>query len=157
MLIPLFSYYDSEQGEFLRTASRERDSEYGAKHPSSPGSPFDAQQLRYRRMSIGRFRPSMHPFIGLSDEDRESLTNIYHARQNAGSRFRGRNLGYDDEESEIEVGKLLKDYRRDSLRKAFLSLGLMHLKGDSDDVKADERLTMEDQVNIVAQMAMEGK
>ena len=108
-------------------------------------------------MSRGQFRPSMHPFIGLSDEDRQSLTNIYHARQNAGSRLRGRNLDYDDEESEIEVGKLMNDYRRDSLRKAFLSLGLMHLKGDNDDVKADERLTMEDQVNIVAQMAMEGK
>ena len=105
-------------------------------------------------MSRGQFRPSMHPFIGLSEKDRESLSNIYHARKNAGSR---RNLDYEDEETEIEVGKLLNDYSRDSLRKAFLSLGLMHLKGDSDDVKADERLTMEDQVNIVAQMAMEGK
>jgi hypothetical protein len=98
----------------------------------------------------------MHPFIGLSEEDRASLTNIYHTRQNAGSRFSRRMLNYDEEESEIEVGTLMNDFRRDSLRKAFLSLGLMHLRGDSDDVKADERLTMEDQVNIVAQMAMEG-
>lgn len=120
---------------------------------------FDAQHLNlsYRRMSRGRFRPSMHPFIGLSEEDRASLTNIYATRQNAGSRFAKRMLEYyDDEESELEVGTLMNDYQRNSLRKAFLSLGLMHLRGDRDDIASDERLTMEDQVNIIAQMAMEG-
>lgn len=100
-------------------------------------------------MSRGRFRPSMHPFIGLSEEDRAYLTNIYNTRQNAG-------ISDYDEESEIEIGTLMNDFRRDSLRKAFLSLGLMHLKGSNDDVRADERLTMEDQINIVAEMAMKG-
>lgn len=156
-ILILFSrFYDGQQEEYIRAVSRGRGSEYGIKDPSTPERALDAQQLRYRRMSRGRFRPSMHPFIGLSEEDRASLTNIYHTRQNAGSRFSRRMLNYDEEESEIEVGTLMNDFRRDSLRKAFLSLGLMHLRGDSDDVKADERLTMEDQVNIVAQMAMEG-
>ena len=107
-------------------------------------------------MSRGRFRPSMHPFIGLSEEDRASLTNIINMRNNAGSRFKRKTLDYDDEESEIEVGALMNDVHRDSLRKSFLSLGLLHLKGDSADVKGNELLTMEDQVNIIAQMAMEG-
>ena len=94
----------------------------------------------------------MHPFIGLSEEDRASLTNIYNT-----SGILGRRMEFDDDESEIEVGELMNNYRRDSLRKAFLSLGVMHLKGEGDDIRPDERLTMEDQVNIVAQVAMEGR
>ena len=140
----------------MRAISRGRSSEYGVKDPSTPERAFDPQQLRYRRMSRGRFRPSMHPFIGLSEEDRASLTSIINMRNNAGSRFKRKTLDYDDEESEIEVGALINDVHRDSLRKSFLSLGLLHLKGDSADVKGNERLTMEDQVNIIAQMAMEG-
>ncbi|XP_028402037.1 uncharacterized protein LOC114524978 [Dendronephthya gigantea] len=148
-------YYDGQQDEFIRALSRGRGDGYRTSDPSTPERGFDENHLRYRKMSRGRFRPSMHPFIGLSEEDRASLTNIYNTRQNAGSRFGRRTSDYDEDESEIEVGTLMSDFRRDSLRKAFLSLGLMHLKGRGDDVKADERLTMEDQVNIVAEMAME--
>ena len=150
-----FRHYDTEQEEF-RAVSRGKGSGYASKDPSTPEGAFDPQELRYRRMSRGRFRPSMHPFIGLSDEDRASLTSIYTNRQSPGNRFNKRVFDFDDEESEIEVGELMNDFRRDSLRKTFLSLGLKHLRGDSDDVKANERLTMEDQVNIVAQMSMEG-
>ena len=156
-MILLFRYYDGQLEEAIRAVSRGRSSENSVRDPSTPERAYDAQQLKYRRMSRGRFRPSMHPFIGLSDEDRASLTNIYNTRHsNAGNRF-GRNiLDFSDEETEIEVGTLMNHFRRDSLRKAFLSLGLMHLRGENADIKANERLTMEDQVNIVAEMAMEG-
>ena len=149
-------YHGGQQEEFMRAISRRRSSENSVKDPSTPERTFDAQLLKYRRMSRGRFRPSMHPFIGLSDKDQASLTNIYNTRHNAGSRLGKKMLDFVDEESEIEVGTLMNNFRRDSLRKAFLSLGLMHLRGESDDVRADERLTMEDQINIVAEMAMEG-
>ena len=151
-----FRYHDGLQEEFMRAVSRGRSSDDSVRDPTMPERAFDAQHLKYRRMSRGRFRPSMHPFIGLSDEDRASLTNMYNTKHNAASRLGKKMLDFGDEESEIEVGTLMNNFRRDSLRKAFLSLGLMHLRGESDDVRADERLTMEDQVNIVAEMAMEG-
>lgn len=144
-------YIDGQPEEYIRAISRGKDNEYATTSPRTPDRAFDAHQMRYRRMSRGRFRPSMHPFIGLSEDDRASLTNIYNTRQTTGGMF-----DY-EEETEIEVGTLMSNSREDSLRKAFLSLGLKHLRGDDDDIRADERLTMEDQLNIVAQMAMEGK
>ena len=62
-----------------------------------------------------------------------------------------------EEEPDIKPGSLIDKFRKESLREKFVNLGLMHLKGDKSDVEVGERLTLEDEVNIVAHMALEGK
>ena len=134
---------------------------YSSKEASVLRQDGEKLQMRDNRSAkMGRFRPSLHPFIGMSTEDRNRLATIDAMRS---GRYKTNKRADDgEEETEIEVGSLLDDLKRTnakedvSLRKAFLRLGLKYLKGEEDDIKPDERLTMEDQVNIIAQTAMEG-
>ena len=160
-------YYDSSPKE-KSDPDRERSPmqlkneklNYSSKEASVLRQDGEKIQMRDNRSAkMGRFRPSLHPFIGMSAEDRNRLATIDAMRR--GSYKTNKRADDGEEETEIEVGSLLDDLKRNakedvSLRKAFLRLGLKHLKGEEDDIKPDERLTMEDQVNIIAQTAMEG-
>ena len=115
------------------------------------------QQMKHHPRMRGRYRPALHPFISASPEERTRQPKA--ETMLSSETFEG--IDYNDDEREIAVGALTNNLMKNvenniSLRKAFLSLGLMHLKGEGDDIKPDERLTMEDQVNIIAQTAMEG-